>query len=332
MMKNKNGDLLNAKGVCRFLKANDNFLILAHASPDGDTLGCAAALCMGLRNSGKKSFIMCSDAIPEKYSYFFDEDLLKPIDYKTVVAVDIATEKLLGNLEENFSGKVDLCIDHHISNTRYAKKLYLDSGAAAACESVYDIIKAMKWRMTDKMAAALYTGISTDTGSFKYSSVTAKTHKIAAELNSYNINAHNIAKLMFDTKSRQFLELERMILEKSEFYFDDKCFVLSVTTDMLTATGCSESELESIASISRCVEGVVAGVTIKQKDEQLFKISLRTYEPLDASKICMSLGGGGHRAAAGCTVEGTLEEVKEKILAVIKNSLEEQNAGISAYQ
>ncbi len=331
MMKNKNGDLLNVKGVCRFLKENDNYVILAHASPDGDTLGCAAALCMGLRNFGKKSFIMCSDTIPEKYSYFFSKDLLEPIEYNTVIAVDIATEKLLGNLEDTFSGKVDLCIDHHISNTRYAKKLYLDSGAAAACESVYDIIKAMKWRLTDRQAAALYTGISTDTGSFKYSSVTAKTHKIAAELYSYNINAHNIAKLMFDTKSKQFLELERMILAKSEFFFEDKCFVLSVTSDMLSATGCTESELESIASISRCVEGVIAGVTIKQKAEKLFKISLRTYEPLDASKICMALGGGGHRAAAGCTLEGSLEEVKEKILKVIKDSLEESNAGISAY-
>ena len=331
MMKNKNGDLLNVKGVCRFLKENDNYVILAHASPDGDTLGCAAALCMGLRSFGKKSFIMCSDTIPEKYSYFFSKDLLEPIEYNTVIAVDIATEKLLGNLEDTFSGKVDLCIDHHISNTRYAKKLYLDSGAAAACESVYDIIKAMKWRLTDRQAAALYTGISTDTGSFKYSSVTAKTHKIAAELYSYNINAHNIAKLMFDTKSKQFLELERMILAESEFFFEDKCFVLSVTSDMLSATGCTESELESIASISRCVEGVIAGVTIKQKAEKLFKISLRTYEPLDASKICMALGGGGHRAAAGCTLEGSLEEVKEKILKVIKDSLEESNAGISTY-
>lgn len=329
MMKTK-GDLLSIKGVCRFLKTHDDFCILSHTSPDGDTLGCAAALCMGLRRAGKKCFVMCSDEIPEKYSYFFDSELLEPIEYKTVIAVDIATEKLLGNLEEQFAGKVDLCIDHHISNTRYAKKLYLDSGAAAACESVYDIIKAMKWRMTDRQAAALYTGISTDTGSFKYSSVTAKTHKIAAELYGYNIKAHQIAKEMFDTKSKQFLQLERMILDSSEFYFDDKCFVLAVTSDMLKATGCSESELESIASLSRCVKGVIAGVTIKQREDNVFKISLRTYDPLDASRICMSLGGGGHRAAAGCTLEGTLSEVREKVLGAIKSALEEENAGISA--
>lgn len=332
MMIKTKGDLLNIKGVCKFLKTHDDFCILSHASPDGDTLGCAAALCMGLRNIGKKCFVMCSDEIPEKYSYFFDNSLLKKQEYKTVIAVDIATEQLLGDLEEQFAGKVDLCIDHHISNTRYAKNLYLDSGAAAACESVFDIIKAMKWQITTKMASALYTGISTDTGSFKYASVTAKTHKIAAELYGYNIEAHKIAKEMFDTKSKQFLQLERMILDSSKFYFEDRCFVLAVTLDMLEKTGCSESELESIASISRCVKGVLAGVTIKQRSEKVFKISLRTYDPLDASKICMSLGGGGHRAAAGCTLEGTLEEVREKVLGAIKNALEDENAGISAYQ
>jgi len=108
---------------------------------------------------------------------------------------------------------------------------------------------------------------------------------------------------------------------------DEKCMLLSVTQEIQKKTKCSGSELEGVAAISRSVEGVLAGVTIKETEKDVFKISLRTYEPLDAANICGRLGGGGHRAAAGCTVSGTLDEVKEKILASVKQELEEANAG-----
>lgn len=330
MLKKNINNSYKIKDVCKFLKTHNDFCILTHASPDGDTLGSAAALYMGLKNAGKNCFIVCGDNIPEKYSYFFDNEFLKPIDYKTVIAVDIADEHLLGSAYEEFNSVVDLCIDHHISNTGYAKNLYLDSCAAATCESIYDIIKAMKWKLNDKMAAALYTGLSTDTGSFKYANVTAKTHKIAADLYNYNIRAYEISKIMFDTKSKALLNLEKLILESAQFFFNDRCFVLSVTTDMLKSTGCNENELESVAAISRCVEGVIVGVSIKQKDNDTFKVSLRTYDPLNASEICKRLGGGGHRAAAGCTLNGSLEEVKQQVLCVIEKALEESDAGISA--
>lgn len=322
-------EMLDIKQACRFLKERDDFLILCHATPDGDTLGSAYALALGLSAMGKRCMIKCADEIPAKYDYFTKEFANNEFDYKTIVAVDIADIVLLGGLAEEFVGKIDLCIDHHISNTRYADRLYLDSEAAANCECIYDIFRHYPLPLDKVTASAIYTGLSTDTGSFKYANVTAKTHRIAADLYSYDIDAAEIGMLMFDTKSRGRLELERMVLDSAEFHFNNKCMLLVATNEMKNKTGCSDIDLEGVAVISRSVEGVLAGISIKEKQDGSFKISVRTYPPLCASDICASLGGGGHQNAAGCSFNGSLEDAKKEILKVVKKSLEENYAGTS---
>lgn len=313
---------LTLKQTASFLKKHDNYIILTHASPDGDTLGSAYALYYALNEIGKTACVLCPDVIPSKYNYF-----ARPTDHvkregATVIAVDVADKRLLGALQDEFGDIVDLNIDHHISNTKFARNLYLDSDAAAAAQSVYELIVQMKVNINDITAKAIYTGLVTDTGSFKYSNVTAKTHLIAAALYEYNINAPEISRLMFDTKSKKLLELEKMVLETAEYHFDDKCIILSVTKEMQEATGCSGTDLEGIAVISRSVEGVKAGVTIKQIGDDEFKVSLRTYPPLNASEICKTLGGGGHTGAAGASVKGTLQEVKSRVLAAVQANME----------
>ena len=320
---------LNLRQTAKFLKKHDNYIILTHASPDGDTLGSAYALYYALNEIGKVACVVCPEVIPQKYDYF-----ARPTDHvhrenATVIAVDVADARLLGSLKEDFGDIVDLCIDHHVSNTRYAKNLYLDADAAATAESMYELLMQMRVNINDITAKAIYTGLATDTGCFKYSNVTDKTHIIAAKLYEFNIDAPEINRLMFDTKSKKLLQLEKMVLEAAEFHFDDKCFLLAVTEQMQNETGCSGTDLEGIAVISRSLEGVKAGITVKQTDAKEFKVSLRTYPPLDASAICKALGGGGHKAAAGATVEGTLEEVKAKVLEVVHKALEESYAGAS---
>lgn len=314
--------LLNLGQTARFLKKHDNYVILTHASPDGDTLGSAYALYYGLKEIGKSAEVLCPEVIPSKYDYFVREtDHIE--GSSTVIAVDVADKSLLGSLKEEFGDRVDLTIDHHISNTMYASNLYLDSSASATCEIIYELLLKMRVNVNNITAKALYTGIATDTGCFKYSCVTAKTHLIAASLYEFELDAARINKLMFDTKSRKLVELEKMVLENAEYHFDGRCMLLSVTADMQKKTGCSGTELEGIAVLSRSVEGVVAGITLKQTGDNEFKASLRTYPPLDASAICKKLGGGGHTAAAGATVCGSLEEVKTKILKCVKEALEE---------
>lgn len=313
---------LTLKQTASFLKKHNNYIILTHASPDGDTLGSAYALYYALNEIGKIACVLCPDVIPKKYDYFARKTDHVPRENSTIIAVDVADKKLLGALKEEFGDCIDLCIDHHVSNTRFAKNLYLDDDAAAAAECIYDLIDQMKVNINDITAKAIYTGLATDTGCFKYATVTDKTHLIAAALYEYNINAAEINRLMFDTKSKNLLELEGLVLDSAEFHFDDKCMLLSVTAEMQEKTGCSGTELEGIAVISRSVEGVLAGVTLKQTDDEEFKVSLRTYPPLDASTICKALGGGGHKGAAGALIKGDLEYAKAKVLEEVKTALE----------
>ncbi len=323
---------LTLRQTARFLKRHDHYIILTHASPDGDTLGSAYALYYGLNEIGKSACVLCPDVIPKKYDYFARKTDHVLRENATVIAVDVADPCLLGALQEQFGGIVDLTIDHHVSNQRYSKYLYLDANAAATAESMFELLKIMKVNINDVTAKALYTGIVTDTGCFKYINVTAKTHWITAQLYEFDLNAAEINRLMFDTKPRKLLELEKMVLESSEFHFDGKCVVLPVTAEMQTKTGCSGTELEGIALISRSIEGVMAGVTLKQINDEEFKLSLRTFPPLNASEICKKLGGGGHIGAAGANLKGSLEEVKTTVLAMVKEALEEIDAGASSTQ
>ena len=321
--------MLNLKQTAKFLKKHDNYIILTHASPDGDTLGSAYALYYGLNEIGKNASVICPDVIPSKYNYFARKTDHVARENATVIAVDVADPRLLGDLEEEFGNAVDLNIDHHISNTKFAKNLYLDADAAATAECIFELLMQMKVNINNITAKAIYTGIATDTGCFKYSNVTAKTHSIISMLYEYDLNAPEINRLMFDTKSKKLLELERMVLDSAEYHFDDKCILLTVTAEMQEKTGCSGTDLEGIAVITRSVEGVKAGVTIKQNGEDSFKVSVRTYKPLCASEICKKLGGGGHNAAAGASVKGSLAEVKQKILKAVRENMEEAYAGAS---
>ncbi len=314
---------LSLRQTARFLKKHDNYIILTHASPDGDTLGSAYALYYALNETGKTAEVICPDIIPQKYDYFARKTDHVARENATIIAVDVADKKLLGALEEEFGDKIDLCIDHHISNTRFAKNLYLDDDAAAAAECIYELMLAMRVNINDITAKAIYTGLATDTGCFKYATVTDKTHLICAALFEYDINAAEINRLMFDTKPKKLIDLERRVLDTAEFHFEDRCMLLSVTAEMQKTTGCSGTELEGIAVISRSVEGVIAGITLKQSDEEEFKVSLRTYDPLDASAICKALGGGGHKGAAGATVKGTLAEAKAKVLSAVEEALKD---------
>ncbi len=313
---------LNLRQTASFLKKHNNYIILTHASPDGDTLGSGYALYYALKEIGKVAEVLCPDIIPQKYNYFATKTDHVSRENSTVIAVDVADNRLLGDLKQEFGFNVDLCIDHHISNTRYAKNLYLDASASATAECIFELLGKMKVNLNDTTAKAIYTGIATDTGCFKYSTVTEKTLITAASLYEYNIYAADINRLMFDTKSKKLIELESMVLNGAEFHFDDRCMLLTVTAEMQEQTGCSGTELEGIAVISRSVEGVVAGVTLKQVGEKEFKLSLRTYDPLDASAICKVLGGGGHKGAAGASIKGTLNEVKEKVLSAVKQGLD----------
>lgn len=293
------------------LKEKDNILILTHAHPDGDTLGCGFALCRALMKIGKICSVMNEDSIPNKYNYLFED--IAPMKFKPdfVVAVDVATENLLGKLEGEYH--IDLCIDHHSTNTEYADKLLLKD-VPAACQIVYEVIMAMQVEFDCHMADCLYTGLSTDTGCFRYASTTAETYRIAADLIEHGANNGAINKAMFETKTKTYASLERLALESMEFYDNDRIAIITITQNMYKATGSNEQEIEPIPSLTRQIEGVEAGITIKEKPDGTCKASIRTFEKVNAAQLAKCFGGGGHPQAAACRFDCGVDEAKQLLV------------------
>ena len=300
------------------LKEFDNYLILTHRNPDGDTLGSAFALKRALDSLGKKSMVRCGDDIHPKFSYLWNELDNSEITFDKIIAVDVADKKLLGEeFEAKYGDNVFLCIDHHMSNREYSQNLLLEDRAAAAVV-IYEVICQLGVEITPEIANCVYTGLATDTGCFMYSNTTPTVHRIAAEVMEKGADYTLINRLMFETKTLPYLRLEQMAVSSIESHFDGKCAIMTVTRKMFEESGASSSECDGIAAIPRKIEGVKIAVTIRERHNGSFKVSMRTIEPYDAAKICANFGGGGHNAAAGCEFDCSLEETKAKLLEVIK--------------
>ncbi len=301
-----------------FLRGADHIVILSHQFPDGDTLGSSTALCRGLQKLGKHAMVRCSDEIGPKYEYLFEGMPSEDFTPETVVAVDIADLALLGEpLNSLYGDKIDLCIDHHPSNSCYAVRCCIDPKAAATCEMIYAVLKLLDVEIDKAIAACLYTGITTDTGCFKYTNVTPTTYRIAADLVETGMNAPKINREMFDTKSLAHMEMERRVIDTMEYFYDNRVAVIVITQKMIEETGAKEDDMEGLSSIPRQVKGVLIGVSIREKAAGGYKISLRAQHPVNASQICAEFGGGGHAGAAGCTFDTTLEEARAQMLRAI---------------
>ncbi len=307
------------------LREADRILILTHQYPDGDTLGSAYALCRALRALGKQAQVVCADPIPEKYAYMTDmpEQTFEP---GYICAVDVADPQLLGSLRP-LAERVQLCIDHHGTHARYAEHLMLDADCAATAMMIYDVIRALGVTVTPAIAECIYTGIATDTGCFKYANTSAAAHRVAAELMEIGIRYEMINHVMFDMKSRARVELERLALESMRFYYGGRCAIMTITNEMTAAAQAGENDMEGLAPLPRQIQGVWVGVTMRQKADGSYKISVRTDSRADAAAICTRLGGGGHIRAAGCALEGTADGVIEKLLTAIAAAVPDMIGG-----
>ncbi|MDD6355201.1 MAG: bifunctional oligoribonuclease/PAP phosphatase NrnA [Oscillospiraceae bacterium] len=305
---------INVEKCAQILREKDNILILTHAHPDGDTLGCGFALCRALLELGKKARVICADEIQKKYAYLMQDLDMPSFDEDYVVAVDVATENLLGSLQDVYGGKIDMCIDHHGSNTDYAKYLLLNADAAAACEIIFKVIKALGVDIDKNIANCLYTGLTTDTGCFRYSSATSNTYRAAAELIDLGADNGKINRTMFETKTKTYAALERMAIEGMQFFCNERICVITVTQDMYKKTGSNEQETEAIAPLTRQTEGVEIGLTIREKPDGTCKCSIRTYESVDASALAACFGGGGHKQASACKFDCGVEEAKQMLV------------------
>lgn len=312
---------ITVQQAAEYLVNADNILLLCHKNPDGDTLGSAGGLMYALKKLGKICAIACNDEIPQKYD-FLNLDIYKgQFVPEHIVAVDVADTKLLGDKMAEYADRVDLCIDHHPSNTGYAKMVCCDGALPAAAQLVLSVVKAMEAELDESIANCLYTGLMTDTGCFKYSATTSATHIAAAELLDAGAWHDFIANRFFMSKSRRTIALEKYALNTLEYYFDDRCAVIELPASVLGEVGAQQGDIEGISAMPRTIEGVDVGITIRQVSDSMFKVSIRTNEKANANEIAAGLGGGGHTKAAGCEVMGSMESVKNAILREVETAL-----------
>ena len=298
-----------------FLTAHDNYLILTHVRPDGDTTGCAAGLCRALRQAGKTAWILEN---PEWTSLFTDyvEGLTISGDFvpETVVSVDIASRSLFPEPAKPFLDRVDLAIDHHPSQEFFAGATCLDSGRASCGQLIYDIVKQFA-SITPEIGEALYVAVSTDCGCFQYSNADADAHRVAAALMDSGFDPYPVNRKFFRTKTFKRLKLESLLTQSLELRDGGTTAIVFLTRALIDGVGADERDMDNISAFVGQIEGVKNGVTLKESTDGHVKISLRT-DPgdLNASAVCALLGGGGHAAAAGGMVKGSMAEVRQAVI------------------
>ena len=306
-----------------FLKNCRDVHILIHRSPDGDCIGSGYSLQAVLKSLGIRSRVLCSDPIPPRFGYLLSDEEEERFEPQCVIAVDVADEKLFGTLEETYAGKVDLCIGHHSSNLGYAGRLLLEGDAAAACEVLYKVYRAMGVPFTRQIAMCLYTGMATDTGCFKFSNTTPETHIFTAEImREYpDIRYDLINREMFTVKSRRQLTAEIVMLQNMEYHAEGRITIIWATLELCRENGVDEKDMEGLTSLGLQPEGVEVGITVREREPGEYKISMRSARDVNVSAICQVFGGGGHVKAAGCTLTGTIDSVRAQLLSAVEAAL-----------
>ena len=309
--------MLTVSETAALLQTFDNILILTHVRPDGDTVGCAAALCAGLRALGKTAYLLPNPELTDTVAaYFLPYAAPEGFVPDKVVSTDIATAGLLPQNAKPYAERVDLAIDHHSSFEHFGKANILRSEAAACGELMYDILSALG-PITPEIALPLYVAVSTDTGCFSYNNTTAQTHTVAAALIATGIDYRTVNKVFFRTKTRKRLALEADMLGNMEFFDRGRVVFLYVPVSLMERLEATENDAEDLSSLGGQIQGTDCAVTFRELRPDVWKLSVRTGSRINASDVCAVLGGGGHAAAAGCVLEAPLSEVRLRTLRAI---------------
>ena len=328
------------------LKKSKSIIILPHISADGDALGSGLALALALkrqnRGNGKDIKLYIEEAIPRMYSFLPDREIVEvysdkhrtPVKnadnnitdvYETVIAIDTGDMERLGKRAEIFNNaELKINIDHHATNTLFGNINYVNEEASATGEIIYQLIKMMGSDIDRDIALCLYVAITTDTGGFRYSNTTPLTHLITSDLIGYGINIADVSFRVFDSISEGKLKLMGMAINSLELYEQKKIAFITVTEKMIEEAGAVEEESEGLVNLGRNINTVEVAALFKLKPNDEIKISMRSNSYIDVSKIASRYNGGGHKKAAGCTIMGNLNDVRNLILKELIEALEEK--------
>lgn len=309
--------ILSARGTAGYLEALDNVLLLTHVRPDGDTIGSAAALCRALRDCGQTAYLLPNPEITATYAPYA-APYWAPEGWQAehIVSVDIADASLLPENAQSYRDRIELAIDHHPSQTFFARNTCLEADSAACGEIVYEIIQHLT-ALTADIALPLYVAVSTDCGGFQYGNTTARTHRIAAALMDV-VDVAAVNKALFRTKSRVRLAMESRMVADMKLFDHQRVVVMEIPLSLRQEMQATDADIEELSALPALVEGTDCGVTLRELRPGTVKVSVRTGPRVDACALCRILGGGGHHAASGATVEGTLDEARMAVLAAYR--------------
>lgn len=300
----------------RWLSERDNFLVLTHRRPDGDTLGSAAGLVQGLAEIGKSAYILYNPEATTRYTTYVEKHWA-PENYRPsyIISVDTASVEMLPANAASYHDSISLCIDHHPSNTNYAALLCLDASKASCGEIIYEILLKLGDNIGSEAATSLYVAVSTDTGCFAYGNTTANSHRVASELIEAGAPIGEINRELFRKKAKSRILLEAKITDSMAFYYDGAVAISIISNDMMAETGAGENDMDDVAAIPGGIEDVIVGITIRELSGlNDCKVSVRTTPLVDANALCKKFGGGGHSMAAGFTLEKSADYINNMLL------------------
>lgn len=312
--------------ILKEIKRAEKIVILTHESPDGDAIGSSLGIKLMLEKLGKKPDVI----IPEYARCFNFLSSIEEIKtnssvekYDLAISVDCANFKRLMGSEHFEKAKRTIVIDHHGSNNMYGDLNYVNPVTPACCEILVDIAKYWDISISKEIGTCLMTGIITDTGGFRYMGVTADTFEDAADLLRIGVDIPTIYKKTMGTKTKANFELTKRIIDRMELLEDGKVAFSYMNTKDELEVEAEPGDHEGLVNIGKDIEGVLVSIFIRQKeDEQAYKVSLRSEDGINVSDICLLFGGGGHARAAGALIQGTKDQVKEKLMKEIKKWME----------
>ena len=305
-MMTKNLSRAEAAG---FLLSHDNFVILTHRRPDGDTLGSAAALCLGLRQLGKNAWVLNPSEPLDNLDWLL-ADITKDFaeNKDTIVAVDVAAPNMLPKDFADLAEKCALRIDHHGSCTPFAREELVDADSASCAEIICDILTILGVQLDADMADAIYVGVSTDTGCFRYANTNAHAFLVASVCAQAGADIAGLNLELFETNSLAKLRLHAWIAENVKIFGDGELAIVAIPKAVEDRLGVTDAELGNLSSYARSIEGVCLAATLRQGKYGETKISIRAVPGWDAAAVCERFGGGGHPGAGGATTRLSLEE------------------------
>ncbi len=305
------------------IAAANNIAILPHISADPDSLGSAYALKLLLEELGKNVCVIQEQEPPISFlDFIYQGNECQSTFFDMVIAVDCADIKRLGTrIELLQNSPVSVNIDHHGTNDSYADLNAVNPDAAATGELIYDLCVSYGIKPTPQIAHNLYVAVTADTGGFRFSNTTPRTHEIGAELMRLGADAASICNLLFSSKPLKQLLVQSMLINNMTLHFNGKVAICTITKAQLESIGASDSDARELSHIPRSINGVEVGVFLREKGEPTYiKASLRSKAVVDVAKLAQKFGGGGHKHAAGADMHMDIEKAKALLLAELEGS------------